>query len=88
MRVYAGMDPRSTWEKGQKRPWNAQLKVLCWKLGESFVKVSGNEKAFYGRIYKERKALEMAKNEAGEYAAQAAAKLEKFKIGFRILGTR
>ena len=35
---YAGMDPRSTWEKGQKRPWNAQLKVLCWKLGESFVK--------------------------------------------------
>jgi hypothetical protein len=78
---YAGMDPRSVWEKGQKRPWNAQLKVLCWKLGESFVKVSGNEKAFYGRIYKERKALETARNEAGEYAAQAAAKLEKFKIG-------
>lgn len=23
-----------------RRPWNAGLKVLCWKLGESFVKVS------------------------------------------------
>ncbi len=78
---YAGMDPRSTWEKGQKRPWNAQLKVLCWKLGESFVKVSGNEDAFYGKVYKDRKAMELAKNEAGEYAEQAAAKLEKFKIG-------
>lgn len=78
---YAGMDPRAQWSKGEKRPWNAQLKVLCWKLGESFVKVSGNEKSFYGRIYRERKALEMERNEAGEYAAQAAAKLDKFKIG-------
>lgn len=24
-----------------RRPWNADLKVLCWKIGESFTKVSG-----------------------------------------------
>lgn len=78
---YAGLDPRAKWEKGQKRPWNAQLKVLCWKLGESFVKVSGSEDAFYGQIYKQRKALEQTKNEAGDYAAQAEAKLANFKIG-------
>ena len=78
---FAGLDPRKTWDKGQKRPWNASLKVLCWKLGESFVKVSGNEDAFYGRLYKERKLIEQAKNEAGEFADQAKAKLEKFKIG-------
>lgn len=78
---FAGLDPRKTWEKGQKRPWNANLKVLCWKLGESFVKVSGYEDAFYGKLYKERKALEIERNERGEFADQAAAKLEKFKIG-------
>src|SRR6185436_14373220 len=32
---YAGYDPTVTWEKGQKRPWNARLKVICWKIGES-----------------------------------------------------
>ena len=78
---FAGLDPRKTWDKGQKRPWNSNLKVLCWKLGESFVKVSGNEDAFYGRLYKQRKEIEIAKNEAGEFADQAKAKLEKYKIG-------
>lgn len=79
---YAGLDPTSKWEKGQKRPWNASLKVLCWKVGQSFVKVSGGENpGFYGGIYRKRKAYEVAKNSAGDYADQAAAKLEKFKIG-------
>lgn len=77
---FAGLNPGKTWNKGEKRPWNADLKTLCWKLGESFVKVSGHEDAFYGQVYKNRKALELAKNEAGEYAEQAAAKLVKFKI--------
>lgn len=38
---FAGLDPTVKWERGKKRPWNADLKVLCWKAGESFVKVSG-----------------------------------------------
>ena len=78
---YAGLDPTSEWKKGEKRPFNASLKTLCWKLGESFVKVSGNEKSIYGRLYRERKEIELAKNEAGDFADQAAAKLERFKIG-------
>jgi len=78
---YAGLDPTSEWKKGEKRPFNASLKTLCWKLGESFVKVSGNEKSLYGKIYRERKELEIAKNEAGDFADQAKAKLEKFNIG-------
>ena len=77
---YAGLDPTSEWKKGAKRPFNASLKTLCWKLGESFVKVSGNEKSIYGRLYKERKEIEVAKNEAGDFADQAKAKLEKFNI--------
>lgn len=38
---FAGLDPTVQWNKGEKRPWNAALKVLCFKVGESFVKVSG-----------------------------------------------
>ena len=78
---FAGLNPDQEWSKGQKRPWNAKLKTLCWKIGQSFVKVSNNDKDFYGKIYQERKAYESALNEAGEYAEQARAKLEKFKIG-------
>jgi len=78
---FAGLDPTSKWEKGQKRPWNAALKTLCWKIGESFVKVSNKDTAFYGRLYKERKELEIQRNEAGAFAEQAKAAIEKKKIG-------
>lgn len=78
---FAGLDPTSEWKKGEKRPWNAKLRTLSWKIGQSFMKVSGNDKDFYGHLYKERKALEQSNNEEGLYAEQAKAKLEKFKIG-------
>ncbi len=78
---FAGLDPTVTWEKKQKRPWNAALKTLCWKAGESFVKVQNNDKDIYGQVYVARKALEIGRNDAGEFAGQAKAKLEKFKIG-------
>ena len=78
---FAGLDPTMQWNKGQKRPWNASLRVLAWKIGESFVKVSSNEKDVYGHIWAQRKEFEQKKNEAGDYEAQAVAKLEKFKIG-------
>ncbi len=78
---YAGLDPTQKWEKGQKRPWNAQLKTLCWKIGESFVKVSGNEKDVYGKVYRQRKELETTRNAEGAYAAQAAEILQKRKFG-------
>ena len=31
---FAGLDPTQVWEKKTKRPWNAALKTLCWKIGE------------------------------------------------------
>jgi hypothetical protein len=78
---FAGLDPTVTWEKGERRPWNADLKVLAWKIGESFVKVSSNDKDVYGQVYLERKALEQERNERGELAMQAADKLGRFNIG-------
>lgn len=77
---FAGLDPTQRWEKGQKRPWNAKLKVLCWKMGDSFVKQSGRENCFYGHVYRERKAQEVERNEAGAFADQAAAALVERKI--------
>lgn len=78
---FAGLDPTVRWEKKTKRPWNASLKTLCWKIGESFVKVSGNDADVYGKVYLARKAQEIEKNGNKDFAAQAADKLERFKIG-------
>jgi hypothetical protein len=78
---FAGLDPTLTWEKKTKRPWNAELKTLCWKIGECFVKVSARDEDFYGKVYIERKEKEQARNMAGELAGQAKTKLENFKIG-------
>ena len=51
----------------------------CWLMGESFVKVSGNEKDEYGKLYRKRKEYESAKNERGEYAELARLRIEKGK---------
>jgi hypothetical protein len=77
---FAGLDPTVTWGKKEKRPWNASLKVLCWKLGDSFVKVSGRDSDIYGKVYRQRKAQEVERNEAGLFADQAARTLETKKI--------
>jgi hypothetical protein len=77
---FAGYNPEAKWEKGKIRPWNAKLKVVCWKAGQSFVKVSNNEKDIYGKLYQQRKALEQANNEAGIFKAQADRILQEKKI--------
>ena len=69
---YAGLDPTITWSKGERRPYNADLKTLCYKVGESFVKVSGREDPpIYSVLYRRRKKEEWIRNMAGEYADQA-----------------
>jgi len=78
---YAGLNPNQVWEKGKRRPWNASLKNLCWKLGESFVKVSGSEDAFYGQEYAKRKQFEIDRNEQGYYKDHATAQLDKKNFG-------
>jgi hypothetical protein len=79
---FAGLAPgfdRKT--KGEKLPYNSRLKVLCWKVGESFVKVSGKEGATYGKLYAQFKADEVSRNENGLYVEQAKRELanKKFK---------
>ena len=75
---FAGLNPTVTWGKGEKRPYNMRLKVLCWKIGESFVKQSGREDAFYGALYKERKQLEEQWNAEGRNKEAAEAGMAKY----------
>lgn len=68
-----------------KRPWNASLKVLLWKVGESFVKVSdakhdGENAGYYGKWYLERKAREVRLNDEGKLAHRAAEQLQRKKF--------
>ncbi|HWT40242.1 MAG TPA: transposase [Dongiaceae bacterium] len=64
-----------------RRPWNADLKVVCWKAGESFVKVKGKETDVYGKLYDVRKAYETAKNDRFEYKEQAERILSTKRFG-------
>lgn len=77
---FAGIDPTIFWLPKTERPWSAKLKTLCWKVGESFVKFQNNEKDFYGKIYVEKKKIELERNERGDFTAQAEEKLKKFNI--------
>ena len=77
---FAGLNPEAKWEKKSKRPWNAKLKVLCWKTGDSFVKFKSHERDFYGKIYQQRKELEVSRNEQGLFADQAERTLAERNI--------
>ena len=68
---FAGLDPTLVWDKGITRPWNAKLKVLCWKIGQSFIKVKNRQADTYGKVYTVHKDQLIAKNEALEYADYA-----------------
>lgn len=61
-----------------RRPWNASLKTLIWKVGQSFMKLSNDDDCIYGRLYRERKAQEVARNEGGGNAAAAARDLARY----------
>src|SRR5215475_5123062 len=68
---FAGLDPTLEWKKGEKRPYNAALKQVCWHLGQCFMKQSNDPDCFYGNLYRERKQYEMARNESGDNAERA-----------------
>lgn len=72
-RAFSGNRP---WSKGEKRPWNAGFKTLCWKAGHSFMMFSNDERCFYGRLYRQRKEREINRNERGDFAETAKIRAE------------
>lgn len=76
---FAGYNPAAEWGKRKKRPWNATLKQHCYLISDQFVRNSGRG-SYYGFLYRTRKAQEEAKNEAGDFAEQAAKVLRDKRI--------
>lgn len=74
---FAGLNPEMKWSKGEKRPWNADLKQICWHAGQCFMKQSNDPDCYYGHIYRERKKYEIERNEAGGNVEKA----KEFKVG-------
>ena len=68
---FAGQDPTCKWKEGEKRPFNAALKQLCYHLGECIKRTWKDADSFYGSIYGSRKALIVARNDAGYNAERA-----------------
>ena len=64
-----------------KIPYNKELKTLMWKIGQSFNWQCNNPRSLYGRLFSERRIIETARNEGGEYADQAAHILATKNIG-------
>lgn len=77
---FGGQDPTVRWEKGEKRPFNAGLKVLIWKIGQSFLKFSNQPECVYGHLLRERWKYEKERNVNGTLAGQATEKLTRFNI--------
>lgn len=68
---FGGYNPNMVWGKGQKRPYNAEFKLVLSKMGRAFVFLS-NRNSFFGQKYKEYKRVIEAKNERGEFAERCA----------------
>ena len=66
------------WKAGQVRPFNVQLKTICWHAGQSFMKLSNREDCFYGRKYRERKAFEQIMSDTGKRVETAKEWLPRF----------
>lgn len=53
----------------------------CFKIGESFVKVSGRESDFYGKLFQQRKAKEWVNNLNGNFSDEVKRSLSAKKFG-------
>lgn len=63
-----------------RRPWNNELKVICWHIGQSFMKFSARPDCFYGQYYLGEKFRYMERNARGEFAERARETLASKKI--------
>jgi len=79
--AHAGLRPGQRRERGKKIDFSPSFKRLCFLMGECFVKVSGYEADFYGKLYVQRKAYEQDKNERLEYREQAESILKAKDFG-------
>jgi hypothetical protein len=68
---FAGRDPSMRWEKGQKRPFCADVKQLTYHFGECIKRTHNAAESEYGPLYAARKKLLVERNERGDFAERA-----------------
>jgi hypothetical protein len=61
---FAGLDPSVVLKRGERRPWNPSLKTVCLRIGHAFAKSAGQNGDFYGKLYRQRAAIEGAANDS------------------------
>jgi hypothetical protein len=69
--AFSGLDPTKTWEKGQKRPYNPDMKQIVYHFGECMKRASANPDCVYGKLYRSRKEWLEQRNERGDFAERA-----------------
>lgn len=62
-------------------PYNKNMKLVMYKIGHSFLMCKNKTDSLYGRLLKDRLDYETKKNEAGDYADQAATALATKNYG-------
>jgi hypothetical protein len=69
---FSGLNPeKRQWSAGEKRPFCAAMRQLCYHFGECVKRVSGHPDAIYGHLYKSRKELLVHRNDNLEFAERA-----------------
>ncbi len=82
-----GYKPADIAKAASMLPWNAEVKVLCWKFADVQCKhrnaenPDGERKSIYGRMYDKYKARIEEKNASGGFADRAASILEAKNFG-------
>jgi hypothetical protein len=71
---FAGL-ANKPWNKGEKRPYNADLKTLMFKAGDCFIKFQNHKDDFYGKYFVKRKLSEVQRNDSGGNKEAAAEQL-------------
>lgn len=74
---FAGYNPDMVWDKGQKRPFNAKLKVVCWKAWQSWLKLKNNDDCYYAKVLFTRRDYEWKRNLAGGNGEACAKALQR-----------
>jgi hypothetical protein len=59
---FAGLDPSVICTRGGRRPWNPSLKHICLRIGRAFAASAGQDGDFYGKLYRQRAAMEAVAN--------------------------
>lgn len=76
--IITGYDSKAVRNIIVRPPYSKKAKVICYKVGHQFQFLMNRPNSLYGRLIRDRRIYETAKNDAGDYADQAARILDTY----------